>query len=783
MSERLRQIKFRGFRGLPDYTCVLKGRNLLVCGGNGKGKSAIVDGVEFFFSGSVARFRGEGTGNINHDSAIRNINAKTEPSVEIALMPSNTAHSRELGGDITPTPTAESVCSYISDCAEPSAFILRRSQILGFIESQDSDRYQRLVALLGLRSIQSIQEAFVQASQEASRRAVIADTRYKTLLRSYDDKEASFLPASAQGVRQRCARLLSDVGIPAEATPEGLVKAEAELEKKRSPETRKRLDSIALALGSLSVEIGEKFLDLVDMVETCADELTSLTKESAEAEHLPILNAGYGYFSKHGDLETCPLCEQLLLKGYEHVFARLKTRREALGRVSEAQRKHRESQAKLISEIERMSTRLGEDLRQVAELDEQLVKYLNESRDSLVTWSGNLRTKGSLGDATEVLQCLKTLQIIREEEAKRLRKLQSKLTSQQNEGIEAASSFLKRYIQNEAALANAEASYKGAAALARRAEAAEQAFTKARESSLSAVLKRMEKTVLDYYIRLHDIDGSECTKVEFRTTGRARGGGLQFVIEFLGSAPASDPRAYLSEGHLDSLGLCLYLATAKLFNQPETPLILDDVLTSADREHRHRVIELLLEEFTEFQLILTTHDERWFSIFQDNVAVRGDQSDWRFQRIANWSVDFGPESAAYEGTWDYIRSNLNEDSYRELGGSLRLVLEDFMKRVAEKIELEVRYRISADYTAGDFKFAGLVKKLREKLLAAAPQEEAEIKKQLTRAFGDDALINFLSHDNLGRLEVTLQQTNDFVEGLQEVLKFCETYKLIKGTKL
>ena len=56
MTERVREIKFEHFRGLPNYACKLSGKNLAVFGGNGKGKSAIVDGLEFLFSGRVARF-------------------------------------------------------------------------------------------------------------------------------------------------------------------------------------------------------------------------------------------------------------------------------------------------------------------------------------------------------------------------------------------------------------------------------------------------------------------------------------------------------------------------------------------------------------------------------------------------------------------------------------------------------------------------------------------------------------------------------------------------------
>jgi hypothetical protein len=42
MSERIREIRFLHFRGLPNYLCPLKGKSLVVLAGNGKGKSGIV---------------------------------------------------------------------------------------------------------------------------------------------------------------------------------------------------------------------------------------------------------------------------------------------------------------------------------------------------------------------------------------------------------------------------------------------------------------------------------------------------------------------------------------------------------------------------------------------------------------------------------------------------------------------------------------------------------------------------------------------------------------------
>lgn len=296
---------------------------------------------------------------------------------------------------------------------------------------------------------------------------------------------------------------------------------------------------------------------------------------------------------------------------------------------------------------------------------------------------------------------------------------------------------------------------------------------------------RIAARVLGYYRGLHEVGGveaSECSTLSLEPTSRAAPGGLRLAIDFLSKVPACDPRAFLSEGHLDSLGLCLYLATVRIFNPAGSLLVLDDILTSIDKEHRSRVCELLLEEFSDFQIILTTHDEHWSKVFQSTVEGRCELRKWIFKRIVRWSVETGPESAAYEGTRDWIELNLNEDSYRELGGPLRLVFEDFLKRVGDKIELDVRYHVDGRYTAGDFTTAGIQNKILRKLVAVNPSAEAEIKQDLQRVFGTGDLTNVLSHDNPARLEVTLNEAKDFVAGLRSLTGRCQDARIIKGVE-
>ncbi|MBD3351818.1 MAG: AAA family ATPase, partial [Candidatus Lokiarchaeota archaeon] len=52
----------RGIRAPIEFRP--NGQNLIICGQNGTGKSAVVDALDFLFSGDISRISGEGTGKI-----------------------------------------------------------------------------------------------------------------------------------------------------------------------------------------------------------------------------------------------------------------------------------------------------------------------------------------------------------------------------------------------------------------------------------------------------------------------------------------------------------------------------------------------------------------------------------------------------------------------------------------------------------------------------------------------------------------------------------------------
>lgn len=786
MSEMIRSIRFEHFRGLPDNDFNLKGKSLVLLGSNGKGKSAVVDGIEFLFSGQVGRFVGTGTGSIDHDDAIQHVKKLGVPKVTLSLSPSNGAISRGLDAETLSITDRQSVKDYVANHPGVDAFILRRSKILDFVCDQDADRYRKFIQLLGVSHVDTLQRTFVDAERQAKDSAQRARNAYLTKLAVFRDPVARFEPQNLAQILARVSDAVTAFGL------EKLAQwSDAEIRlpllKAMRPEANKeKIDALTRALVSLESPLSPDVGGDIAVANTLRQRLATLGTSSVDARRSNIIAEAVGYLTKHPTETNCPLCEKDFEQPQADVLVRLKQRGDALRELREAVTNRKAAVGRVQRYGEVVAAQIAKDLEHSVLLEPLTKQTLRDARASTLRWLRSVKRAeaGASSSDTTAPQRLFTLAATRSSCALVLKAQKAALIPPDTSKLEAAIALIEKGIAAHAEIAIAEGAIGGANELARRATVAKDAFSRARESAIQKVFEAIAETVLDYYRRLHDSEDdserSECTALELKPTSRAAAGGLRLAIQFLGLADPKDPRAFLSEGHLDSLGLCLFLATVRIFNPSGSLLVLDDVLTSIDREHRRRVGELLFQEFADYQIVLTTHDEHWHDLLNSSAQAWGIQGKWAFVTVRKWTVDSGPAFSEVHSSWEFVDVHLNEADYRELGGPFRLILEDFIKRSAAKLEVKVRFKIDGKYTAGDFVTAGIQNTIRDTLVKVAPADETEIRTEVGRVFGQGDLVNFLSHDNPGRLEVTFGQAKDFVQGLRDLTKRCEAHKLIKG---
>ena len=89
--------------------------------------------------------------------------------------------------------------------------------------------------------------------------------------------------------------------------------------------------------------------------------------------------------------------------------------------------------------------------------------------------------------------------------------------------------------------------------------------------------------------------------------------------------PLQTPQLFLNEARLSALGLAIYLA-GRLACTPTTSstalklLVLDDVLIGLDHSNRLPVLDVLSAKFSDWQIVLLTHDRNWFDLARSHLS-------------------------------------------------------------------------------------------------------------------------------------------------------------------
>jgi wobble nucleotide-excising tRNase len=112
--------------------------------------------------------------------------------------------------------------------------------------------------------------------------------------------------------------------------------------------------------------------------------------------------------------------------------------------------------------------------------------------------------------------------------------------------------------------------------------------------------------------------------------------GITFRFKYFENE-VTPPHKYLSESHLNCFGIAFFLTSVKAFNKKNKFFILDDVISSLDTSHRKRFADLLIENFSSYQIILLTHEKNWFDLVKNLVKGK----NWKVNTV---KLDCTPKS-------------------------------------------------------------------------------------------------------------------------------------------
>lgn len=763
---RISAIDLKAFRGVRDEVIELAGKSLFILGENGSGKSSIIDALEFFFTGTVSHLEG-----------VQSLSTKRHaPHVHLAPESLGVA-IRFQGFDELPTrtlktaPTTSKALGPSFLAAASSRFILRRQQLLAFLLEQAAPRYQQLARLIGADELDAVETAWKSAVDAA-------ETRYGGLLARVDEAQKSLeglfgkLGSLSEDVILAAlnARLVSLAQVPLSSLAEAESRKLAILGEAGHRERAEQ--SVQFARLRTASESVVRRLKALTGHASLWEGVTSLQTEAAKLRELrfrDVLRQAKVLVEEY-DLDTCPVCEQPI----EAVdVADQLTRRlfvsEALGeRLVEVQKRIRS----LREDLQTLG-REARTLRTAIEQDESLV-HQHAALTAADLWCDEF--VGRLGRDVHEIDLGKHSAFVEAEVLAVLSQACGDLHSSLTRRIDALAETAadKRIIQAIDLLTRTADAYHSLrssadeAVLARKTSESlryiYETLVDVKKMRIQAIYDELEADIGRYYDLIHPAETHGDVRLEVVTTKR---GSAEIKMGFAGKGDL-DPRAYNSEAHLDSLGLCIFLAFVKHFNKGIPYLALDDVVSSVDASHRGRICKLLFTEFPSHQLFVTTHDAMWFEqLLAARTAFAFEPV--RVLRIVTWTLDDGPRFEDHKPRWTAVREKVAANDKQGAASLCRKTLEWMLFEVAVGIEAPVSLRREGRYDVG-----ALLDPVINRAKKLIPDFEATNKATLTDFASTSLLGNLLTHNNAFAETASIDDVKAFVESTEALFNifFC-----------
>lgn len=767
---RINELKINAFRGIPkELELKLKGKSLLLLGENGTGKSSVIDAIEFFFTSQISHLKKRGPLALKDHGP----NAKNpeKASVTIVTYPENHSTTRTFNSN----PSFQDSLLTDFNLANNGNFILRRSQILDLINATSSDRYKFISRILGVDELESIDTAMFRAKKDLIKDVeLIEDNIEKTRLLIINELEIE----DFDNILVALNKLIETEGIKT-------VDSFDEIE-----ECINKLDEI---IKSSDYKLSRALSNIFDIIKKAQVIISDISHELADAENykkeiikshdlselslIKILKKSLEIIDKES--EECPLCENKV--NAEELLQKINQRLDSL-----------ES--------------LKENRTDLKNLLENVREKLNLLKKDLIDLSPNIaffdELKGYMDDIDNVLESFVNFQRIvvissflqdefRIDDFKRLENQIQKLLNTINEATEELKTSIKPSKRDERLNVLKDRLYginekleildeygqklKVAKKYQLISEIIYSEFSDIKKRKIQEVYNTIQEDVERYYAFLHPHESYGDIKIGVDPNKK---GSTDLRMTIFGKED-KDPRSLSSEGHLDSLGLCIFLALFKKVFQDFPLLVLDDVVTTMDSRHRENVCQLLFEEFRDKQFIITTHDNIWFEQLRAAQRVYNLGNQFNNSIIIKWNEDSGPEIEPYKARWDKIEASIENGDKYCAGNEGRRYLEWLLKDICNRTMANIPAKYSGKYEVGD-----LIQPAKSRLLKLVKEEE--YKENIENAFKklDWTIMmgNLLSHDNLMAGTVSIDEVERFCLSIHEIheLMLCSECKAPLG---
>ena len=675
-------LSVKYFRGIADkQTINFDKRNqiIILFGENGSGKSSFVNALEYLFKGKLDIFKPQA------------INKKQKPAIhqgygeddwEIELTFNNNRKILRNKTGLHYEKGLRKFFNYYDSFFKNASFILNRKKLLEFIEGEEKTRFDSISKLCGLNEIDSIQKSLNQSEKY-----------FKNLLdeKNNELKEVSFSITNFLNIDEVNSRndIVDGINVYLDKLNLPLID-----EKTNLNEYINNLDdSSKYAIDKHNIgqfkeiyrkielpQLSKTFEKLLSDYDKLAVDSISYIKQSND-----ILIKSRKFIESN-ELETCPVCENRLnediLNEIDLKISKLNNNLENYSSFeSEVHefKKLLKNQISLLDAILKalndISFDLTDEIKSVEELKFKLNDLLNDLNNLLnfKVSAFSLYEKYEFSSISDVYD--------------RIEEIEVSVIDSHGEELKSVKSCISDLIKYDSITSD----IKKCHAKYELSKEVLTSFNETKQEYINDLIDDIEKDVDRFYKFIHPDD--EINSPSLKQTGVSK---LRFYVNSFGQN--ADPRSFSSEGHLDSLGICIFLAFMKKFNKFKF-IVLDDVITSVDLSHKDKIARLIVSEFKLYKVLITTHNPLWAEQLQRISEGSGRNSE--ILHITNWKIGMGPTIQNHKSTPEKIQKYLNEGDFNGAVNASRRYLEYLLGEFCENHS--VNLKLKERYSVGDLK--------------------------------------------------------------------------------
>jgi ABC-type transport system involved in cytochrome c biogenesis ATPase subunit len=638
----------------------------LIFGENGTGKTTIADALDALGNSSKGSLEDRSSTRArDHLPTI----GKKPPDVRIEVTAgANTWQTALAGDNLTTTPGA---------C--PRIRVLRRNQLQRLLQAQPAQRYEELRRFIDVDAVERSENALREAATTvnatltaASDRRLEAENQLQEAWTAEGKPDTDALTWAKRAASQDVAKLTKDLQLFREAQT-STSKAEAALAELRgaiatSAEYETEAATIEREVAALPGVDAQQAISLVGILDNVAKHLRTGT---------------------HSD--ECPVCQQAipletLKKGIQARLKELK-KYDTFRQTREVAR--RNVQNSLVN-VDARRTSLFAAARALLGLS-QKAEIGQASGTTISQQDYPELTKQLPGD--KELATSQAHKVVGVFLRLRQRLSEAELATTRQSGQLKLISGLYKQVQESVARTEE---------LAALQPALKKAYDVARVARIDFTQKILDDVATEcnrLYGLIHPTEPLAISKLALDQGRRAS---LNQAASFEGHHDVP-PQAYFSDSHLDTLGFCFWLATAKgELERADTVVVLDDVFASVDAAHLARIAQLLTDESKHFgHVIATTHQRLWRDIYRYQYGAAKLTQVIELQR---WSLAKGISNYRTRLAVDDLIASISAAPFDRQVTSSRagVLLEAILDYLAHQYRCRVALTHDGSNTLGEF---------------------------------------------------------------------------------